>query len=219
MRPGTTEEAITAWAALATGACFLPAVAVGVAYPTPPPDGPASQLAAYLADHRTTLLVVIQLTALAWGGLLLVFGAGLQAILRRAEGGSGVWSSMTFGACIATAVTILTALLPVEMAVYRGATPDAHALPLLFDALDVGNLLAAFPNAVYTVAAAIVILRTDVMPRWIGYGALVVAAIHLLSAMSLASAGAFTPSGLLPNVAPLSHMIWLVCVRIVLLRG
>jgi hypothetical protein len=119
MRVRTAEEAITAWAALATAACFLPAIAVGAAYPPPTVDSTPKEIVHYLAAHRTTLLVVFYLTALGWGGFLLIFAAGLRAILRRAEGGSGVWSSVMFGACIATGVTILTAIVPLELVVYR----------------------------------------------------------------------------------------------------
>ena len=135
-----------------------------------------------------------------------------------AEGEGGVWSLVAFGGCIVTGAAILVALAILEVVAYRAPDIDAGVLSVLYDAACVANLMTASPNAVYTVAVAIVIYRTAVLPRWIGAGALLVAVIHLLSAMSLARAGAFSPMGVLPSVAPLSHTAWLATVAYVLLR-
>jgi hypothetical protein len=78
---------IAAYSALAVALLFLPAIAVGIAHPIPAPGTPANDLVAYLAAHRTPLLVAFSLSSLGWGGLRIVFGGGLWAILRRAEGG------------------------------------------------------------------------------------------------------------------------------------
>jgi hypothetical protein len=78
-------------------------------------------------------------------------------------------------------------------------------------------LTTAFPNAVHLVAAGIVILQTGVMSRWVAYGGFAVAAIHLSSSVSLAREGAFSPAGVLPNLAPLSHFAWLIGVAVALL--
>ena len=148
---------------------FLPAIAIGIAHPIPAPDTPAKDLVAFFAAHRTSLLVAFSLSGLGWGGLLIVFGGGLWAILRRAEGGSGLWSAIVFAACVATA------------------------------------------------AAGIVILQTGVISRWVAHGGFAVAAIHLSSSVSLAREGAFSPGGVLPNLAPLSHFAWLIGVAVALL--
>jgi len=150
---------------------------------------------------------------------LIVFAGGLWAILRRAEGGSELWSTVALVACVATAVAILVVYAVLGAILYRSPALDPASLPVLMDAALVGNQMTAFPNAVYVVAAGIVILRTRVMPAWVGHGGFLVAAIHLLSATSHAREGAFAPSGVLPNLAPLSHTVWLVCVALVLLRA
>ncbi len=58
----------------------------------------------------------------------------------------------------------------------RGSAPDIdpRTASVLYDAGGIANLMTAFPNAVYTVAVAIVVRRTSVFPAWIGYGALLV---------------------------------------------
>jgi hypothetical protein len=210
---------ITAYSAIAVAVLFVPTIVNGVAYPMLGGDTSASELGAFLADHRTSLFITLYLSALGWGGLLIVFGGGLFAVLRQAEGGSGVWSTIAFGACVATAVTILAVYTLLVALVHRAPALDPTSLPVLFDAMLVGNLITAYPNAVYVVAAGIVILETRVMPYWIAYAAFLVAGVHLLSAASLARSGALAPSGVLPSLAPLSHFAWLICVAAVLLRA
>jgi hypothetical protein len=68
------------------------------------------------------------------------------------------------------------------------------------------------------IASATVIVRTSVFPRWVALSALLVAAIHLASALSWAHEGAFGPLGVLPSVAPLSHTAWLAAIAAVSLR-
>jgi hypothetical protein len=91
-------------------------------------------------------------------------------------------------------------------------------LSTLFDSAGIANQMTAFPNAIYTLAAAVVIYRTGVLPRWLGHGAVLVAVIHLASTLSLARTGVWSPFGIVPSVAPLSHTAWLAGIALVLLR-
>jgi len=89
---------------------------------------------------------------------------------------------------------------------------------VLYDAGGIANLMTAFPNAAYTIAAAIAIRRTAALPQGLAWGAWAVAVIHLLSATSLARTGLLSPWGLLPSLAPISHTAWLAGIAAVLLR-
>lgn len=211
------DEKITGTAALIIVLFMLPGIGVAAFYPQPTLAEPTS-LVAYLAAHRTALLASSYLAALGWSGVLCVFAGGLWAILSRAEGGSGVWSIVAFGACIATAVAIGVAITFWGVVIFRAPAIDASLASVLYDAGAFANLMTAFPNAVYTLAAAIVIRRTSVLPQWVGHGALAVAAVHLGSAACLARVGPFGPWGVLPSLAPLAHTAWLAAVAWVLLR-
>ncbi len=202
------DRTIAGGAAVAVVALMLPAVVVAVLLPAPDPAA-AAALVAHLAEHRVPILAVLYLSALGWGGAFLVFASGLYAVLRRAEGESAVWSLVACGGCVAAAVAILTALTFLGIVAYRAPDIDPRTASVLYDAGGIANLMTAFPNAVYTVAVAIVVRRTSVFPAWIGYGALLVAVIHLASAVSMARAGVLGPWGILPSVAPLSHTVWL----------
>lgn len=212
------ETRITAYSALTVAILFVPFMVAQAAHPFPPPM-PANDLIAFLTAQRTELLVASSLSGLGWGGVLIVFGGGLWAILRLAEGGSGVWSAIAFGACVATAASILVALTLIMTLVHLAPSLDAASLPVLYDASLIANLATAFPNAVYVVATGVVVWKTGVMPRWVAYGAFAVAAAHLSSSVSLARVGAFSPFGVLPNVAPLTHCLWLIGVAVALLRA
>lgn len=213
----TDDRTLTGVAALAVVVFMLPAIVIAVLFPAPTPDA-AAALVAHLTDHRAPILAAIYLSALGWGGALLVFAASLSTVLRRAEGESAPWSLAAFGACVATSVAILTALTFLGVVTYRAPDIDPRTASVLYDAGGIANLMTAFPNAVYTIAAAVVIRRTSVFPVWIAHGALVVAAIHLASALSLARAGVLGPFGLLPSLAPVSHTVWLAAIAAVTLR-
>jgi hypothetical protein len=214
---GGLETRITAYSALAVAALFAPLMGVQIAHPFPPLTQP-EELAALLAAHRTELLVGLCLSGLGWGGLLIVFGGGLWAILRRAEGGSGMWSAVAFAACVATAAAILIVITLTLTLVHLAPSLPADSLRVLYEESLVANLMTAYPNAVYVAAAGIVIWRTGVLPRWVAYGGFLVAAVHLASSVSVAREGAFSPLGVLPSLAPLTHFLWLVGVAFALLR-
>jgi hypothetical protein len=211
------DRTTTGGAALAVVVLMLPAIVVAVLFPAPDP-ATATALVAHLAGPRMAILVALYLSALGWGGALIVFASGLYAVLGRAEGESAVWSRVAFGGCVATAVAILTALTFIGIVAYRAPDIDPRMASVLYDAGGLANLMTAFPNAAYTIAVAIVVRRTSVFPAWVGHGALLVAAIHLASALSMARAGAFGPWGILPSVAPLSHTIWLAAIAVVTLH-
>jgi hypothetical protein len=213
------DDLITAFSALGTVVLMVPILAAITAYPLPSSNQPLSELVVYFSAHRAALLTIIYLSSLAWGGFLISFAGGLWAILRRAEGGNGTLSIIAFGGCIVTGGAILVFDTIFGALLYRFPGFDPALLPFLLDAAAVANQMTAFPNAIYTIAAAAVIMRTAVLPRWIAYGALTVAAIHLLSATSLAREGAFSAAGTLPSVAPISHTLWLLAVAFVLLRA
>jgi hypothetical protein len=211
------DERLTSAGAIATVVLMLPIVAVGVGLPGPSPAD-ATELVAYLRAHRAVLLAAIHLASLAWGGCFLVFAAGLRGILGRAEGDGGPWARVAFGGALVTAAAILVADTLLAAAVYRAPAADSAVLPVLWIAGMVANQMTAYPNAVYTIAVALVVYRTGVWPRWIAHAALAVAAVHLLSVTSVARDGAWAPWGVVPSVAPLSHTAFLAAVAFVLWR-
>ena len=212
------EERITGLAALGVVLCMLPAMVFFSMYPAPQASLSVATIARHFDDHRSAILTVTYLTALGWGGLLLVFAGGLRAILARAEGESTVWATVAFGACLVTAALILVVVTLQGLIAYRAPYIDNAVLSTLYDGVGIANQMTAPPNAVYAMASAVVIYRSDVLPRWLAHLAVLVAVIHLASMPALARTGGASPLGVLAGVAPLSHTAWLAGIALVLLR-
>jgi hypothetical protein len=123
-----------------------------------------------------------------------------------------------FGGAVATASLIGVALIPLGVAAWRAGEIDTATTALLYDAGAVANLATAFPNAAYLLATWAALRRRDDLPWALAAGAALVAAIHLASAACLARAGAFSPTGALPVLAPLAHTAWIASVGAVLWR-
>jgi hypothetical protein len=130
----------------------------------------AEILAGYEEDENQILLA-------AWvfglGGVLFLWFLGTRRLrLLAAEGASGRLTAVAFGAGIATAVFLIS--LPLGDAA-AALTDDlepaaAQALNEVGTAFFIGAELSA---VALTVATGLVILRTGVLPRWLGWVSLV----------------------------------------------
>jgi hypothetical protein len=152
----------------------------------PLPDAPAQEITEYLADsgrHTTNLI-----GAYFWvlGALsFLLFLVRLRNELRRAEGGQGTLSNLAFGAGVAFSAVWLGsaaayAALPYSIAL-RGAQVTDIDLVRVLPAMGRLALLlgGGFSGALVLLAAAVVIFRTAVFPRWLAWLG-IIASIALL---------------------------------------
>src|SRR5262245_60555876 len=178
---------IERWAPIG-GILFVVLMVVGsmLVGDVPAPNAPDHEIANYLADsgnHTRNLI-----GAYLWGLGALAFPwflIRLRNDLRRAEGGSGALSTLTFGAGVAfTAVWMASAGIFASVA-YAVALRDAPVSdPDLVRVLPAaGRLLllfgGGFAGSLLLLAASLVILRTRVFGRWLG-GLGILAAIVLL---------------------------------------
>jgi hypothetical protein len=140
--------------------------------------------------------------------LLLVFAGGLRAFLARAEGQDPRWAPVVVAAgAVAAGLVLLRAAIVVALTALRGNEVGVHAQGSAWAARALFYLEGAlrdmmlFPFAVFLAAAAVVLLRTGVLPRWLGWvGAGLAALIGLL--------GVGLPAGL--DLAPLDQAIALL---------
>lgn len=178
---------IERWAPIG-GVVFVVLMVVGsmLVGDVPGPTAPDHEVAAYLADSRNHTRNIIGAHLWVVGALVFLwFLTRLRSELRTAEGGTGALSNLAFGAGVAfTAVWMASAAVFASVAYaieFHDASvsdPDlVRVLPLL------GRLLLLFGGAsagvLVLVATAVVILRTGVFARWLGWLA-IVAAIVLL---------------------------------------
>jgi Domain of unknown function (DUF4386) len=141
---------------------------------------------------------------------MIVFAATLWTVLRGGDGEDGVAAATAFGAGLASATLKLASVPAVFAAVWRhdqGVGPQLATA--LVDMNNVAFVLTWALDALMLAAAATVIVRRRVLPRWLGWFAGVTAAILLLS----------TPAAdHVPPLGMLLGFVWIVATSVVLTR-
>ena len=148
--------------------------------------------------------LVVAAIGLVW------FVVGLTMVLARAEG-SPPWRSVAALVCGVLLPAHLLLDASWEAAAYRGAGTEPG---LALYAFDVGNL--GFANAwvamgSFAVASGWVVLSTGVLPRWLGWWAVIAGVGLVLCRFAWTSEAWFAPYFL--------FWIWLVIVSVQLVRG
>lgn len=202
----------TAWDrfAPATGLVFLALGLIGnaVVYPSGAPefvDEPA-KIAAFYQEEQSAILTTAILNLIS-AAFLLWFIGSLRSVLRRAEGAVGRVSAIAFAGGIA-GVALLMAAASVEAVGALRVEEQGEIDPVLATALwDISDILfgaaALMGFAVLLIATAVVALRDDALPKWLG-------ALSLLIGIGLA-------------LPPISHLVffaflaWVLVTSIVLL--
>jgi len=176
------------------------------------PDFTKSRAAhsAWLATHHASTKGYAGDTIELIGILLtIVFAATLWFVLRDGDDG-GVVSATAFGAGIASSAVKL-ASIPAAFAIYWRADQgfDPQLATALFDMNDAAFVLTWAIDAVMLGAAALVIFRAAILPRWLGWLGAVAATLSLVSVPFAAK---------VPPLGMLLTFLWMIAVSIVLTR-
>ena len=138
-----------------------------------------------------------------------VFAAGLWAILRAAEGGTGWVSTAGLAAAAsAVAVTIAGDFIPGAAVFRAGANVDPSTASLLLDEKHLAEMLTVPLLGFFLASAAVVALRAAALPRWAGWGAAVVAVASVVT----------VPLGYEPSQIPVFlAVLWILALSVRLL--
>lgn len=178
----------------------------------PPLDASFERLNAFFSDDRADALalsVCHSLSALA----LLAFVPYLRGVLGRAERGEERLATLALGGGLLTAgFLLLSALLfwTLTRAEVSGDRGAAHAVLVL--SYLAGGQAVALSFTAFGGAASLLIVRTRVLPAWLGWLGLVSAGLGLASVASLVWDPAFT----LLLLAALLSFSWLFATSIAL---
>ena len=169
-----------------------------------------AEIATWTAKQHFThgRIVLGFLTAIALMAVI-PFAVALSRILREAEGGSRVLSTTVLASATVWIAVKFASAMP-EFALHwraQGMSPQLAAS--LHDMGDFAFTMTFIPQALMLGCAAAVILRSHVLPRFLGWFAAVVA-VGLLVTVPI--------SNLVPPVAVLLAMLWVLLTSIVLVR-
>ncbi len=145
----------------------------------PPSENATPERAlAYFNDEEVGIFISSFLFAL--GSLFFLWFVGsLRAALVRAEGGVARVSNIAFAAGVAFSLLMLLFALPPSVGAFSNETLGPSAAEALWYLDDLFFVAAQFTAIPLLVATALVSLRTAVLPRWLAWLSLLVAAVLL----------------------------------------
>jgi hypothetical protein len=203
----------------ATGLVFvlLSLVALFALPPRPAAGASAKEITSYYTVHSSAVQAVDYIFLL---GLLfsLWFIGYVRTVFARAEGETHHLSTLFFGSGVA-AVAIGMVFWGMGLALPRQAA-DLGVIKALSDVVTFGISMTFLLNFLHVGTASVLVLRTGVLPRWVGVFGAVIAVVLFLGSLSLvATSGFFAvggPFALLTFVALLLDVLVVSVVLIVM---
>lgn len=126
---------------------------------------------------------------------------------------------MSFAGGITFGVVLLISMMPLQALAYGAfRQTDPGVVRALFDFAYTAGSAYSLWLALFLAPASIVVLRSNVLPRWLGYLGLAFSALGLLGPTSLfAKTGALAPGEALPVLMVLPTLLWVVATSLLLL--
>jgi len=197
-------------------------VLAGIAWlaPGPPPrvTASANEITSYVSDGRFELLGSSLLWAAA-AGLVVWFSAAFAEAIREREERSDVHMALLAGSVLVGGAIFVSAAVTGVLA-YGADTRTAALTVTMFEGSMVLNAMIGFAAALPLTAAGIGVLRTHLMPDWLGYLALAAAAVSIVGAFSIfAESGNYVPGGPVMSLVSLTAGgIFVLCSSVFMVR-
>jgi hypothetical protein len=202
--------------AAGTGIVFvvLSVVAAIIAQPTGGQDA-----AEYFVERRSQVLVSSYLFGLAVVFFVWFLGS-LRSQLRQAEGTTGRLSAVAFAGGILTASTLFfQGTLNIALAGGIAERVDPDITRALYQVSARAADLVPFWVAVLTGASAVVMLRTGIVPAWLGwFGGLVAVASLVVPVAIFVEGGPFASGGIYGFLVLGGFLLWTLVTSIVLVQ-
>ena len=202
------------------GLGFIVLAAVAALLPGVPPKVTAGTdaIMAYVADGRSQMLLAALLQAAA-AGLVIWFAAAFAEAIREREERSDVHMALLAGSVLIGGA-LFTYAAAIGVMAYGAETRAAELTIALFQGAMVFNLLLGFAAALPLTAAGIGVLRTHLMPDWLGHIALVAAGISVLAGFGIFfDSGIYAPGGaLMPFISLTAGGIFVACASVFMVR-
>lgn len=208
-------ERVTAIAGIVTVFLFVAEIAT---WGNPEYGDPVSKIRTVFVDNQRMAYVSIELAA--WSLVaMLVFAAGLAAILRRLRPDNEILAPVIVGsAAIFGAAQIAFGAVSGALALGAAHATDSE-INLIQAVLTYLDALRFMPFGLMTVVAGIAQLSAPGFARWIGWVAIASGAANLVAQLSM-----FDPMGALGHLGSagqlgfLLYIIWTVAIAVTLFR-
>lgn len=202
------------------GIAFLVLAVLAAVLPGIPPRVTATEdtITSYVADGRSQMLLAAILYAAA-AGLVIWFAAAFAEAIRERDERSDVHLAILAGSVLIGAALFVYGAAMGVLA-YGVETVEAATIVALYQGTMVLNVLLGFAAALPLAAAGIGVLRTHLMPDWLGYIALAAAAVSGLTAFSIFfDSGTYAPGGsVMPFVSLTAGGIFVACASVFMVR-
>lgn len=206
-----TERHELRWGGFA-GLAFVVLVLLGKFLPGNPPgvDESANSIRSFLIDGRTSILA----GALMWSaaaGLIIWFASAFAEAMRERDDRSDIHMALLAGSVLVGGAIFVNAAITAATA-YGVDGRDAAMTYTMYQWSAVVATMIGFAATLPLAAAGVGVLRTHLMPDWLGYLALLAALVSFAGAFGIfVESGAFVAGGTLMTTVPLLvAAVWLV---------
>jgi hypothetical protein len=178
---------------------------------------PATEVASYYREDQREVQVSVALWSAGLFFFLWFLGA-LRSVLRAAEGAPGSLSSIAFGAGLLSAAFLALTAAFVAAAAARPDEIDPELTRMIDDLTYLVLAPGSFAVVGFLLASALVVLRSQAMPAWLGWLALIPAVAQALSVgIVFTDRSPFGGSAPFHVVGLLGLLAWVLAVSILLL--
>ena len=153
---------------------------------TPDVDDSVSEIRSTLVDDRTGLIAGIYLGGLA-AFFFLVFLAALCSLLRRAEGEPGPSVLALLGGVATTVMIVVVNAVVFTLVAAADQEAGDEALRALLELDSSLFIPTGFTFAAFHAGAALSILWTGALPRWLGWASGAIGLVFLVSLLGMFS--------------------------------
>ena len=204
----------------ATGIVFVVLLVIAFIVMTEPPnaDAPAEEYTAYFSENQDSVNTGVLLGTLSL--FFFIWFAGTLASALRVTAGSPRLPTIAFGGAIAAAVAFFIGLTALAVAAHRPEEVSPELTRALYDAFVLSAVPAVAGLVALFGATAAIILRSDLLPDWVGWLSGVTAVLQLLAFGPLyTDTGAFAGDGALGVFVPLVAGLGTIVVLSIVLIG
>jgi hypothetical protein len=202
------------------GLGFLVLAALASLLPGIPPSVADSRdtISTFVTDGRTPLLFAALLYAAA-AALVIWFAAAFAEAIREREERSDVHLALLAGTVLVGGAIFTLGAATAVLAYGAETIPVATTVAAFKGTMVLGTLIG-FAAALPLAAAGIGVLRTHLMPNWLGYVGLVAAGISVLAGFGIFfDSGIYAPGGaLMPYVSLVAGGVFVLCASIFMVR-